>query len=106
MAAAKGTRPPNAGKGRKAGVPNKVTTALKDAIVQAGRVAGEANRKELIAVLGEDAVAPLDGLTVYCAHLALSAPQVFGPLIGKVLPLKVDGEAGIKLVVTWQQPNN
>lgn len=31
MAAAKGTKPPNAGKGRKAGVPNKLTKSVKDA---------------------------------------------------------------------------
>jgi hypothetical protein len=32
MAAPKGTRPPNAGKGRRKGVPNKVTQLAKDAI--------------------------------------------------------------------------
>lgn len=35
MAAAKGTRPPNAGKGRKKGTPNKVTTAFKEAVLTA-----------------------------------------------------------------------
>lgn len=44
MAAAKGTRPPNAGKGRKAGVPNKVTTAAKDAIAMAAEGLGGTDR--------------------------------------------------------------
>jgi len=34
MAAAKGTRPPNAGKGRKPGVPNKTTADVRAAIAQ------------------------------------------------------------------------
>jgi hypothetical protein len=32
MAATKGTRPPNAGKGRKPGVPNRATAAVREAI--------------------------------------------------------------------------
>lgn len=39
MAAAKGTRPPNAGKGRKAGVPNKITRTVKEAFEAAFREA-------------------------------------------------------------------
>lgn len=35
MAAPKGTRPPNAGKGRQKGVPNKISVDLKAAIDQA-----------------------------------------------------------------------
>ena len=33
-------KPPNAGKGRKAGVPNKTTALLKDAILRAAEGAG------------------------------------------------------------------
>ena len=44
MAAAKGTRPPNAGVGRKAGSPNKVTTAAKDAIAMAAEGLGGVDR--------------------------------------------------------------
>jgi hypothetical protein len=32
MPAAKGTRPPNAGKGRKTGIPNKVTTEFRETV--------------------------------------------------------------------------
>ena len=52
MAAAKGTRPPNAGVGRKVGSPNKVTTAAKDAIAMAAEGLGGADR--LIAWAQED----------------------------------------------------
>ena len=34
MAAAKGTRPPNAGKGREKGVPNRATTEFRDTVRQ------------------------------------------------------------------------
>jgi len=71
MAAAKGTRPPNAGVGRKAGVPNKNTTALKDMILKAlDGVGGEA----------------------YLRERAIDNPTAFLTLVGKVLPLQVTGE--------------
>lgn len=40
MPAAKGVRPPNAGKGRKAGIPNKTTIAAKEAIALAAEGLG------------------------------------------------------------------
>lgn len=67
MAAAKGTRPPNAGKGRKAGTPNKVTAALKDMVLNALASAG-----------GED----------YLVAQAKANPTAFLTLVGKVLPLQ------------------
>lgn len=68
MAAAPGTRPPNAGKGRKAGTPNKVTGALKDMILQA-----LANQ----------------GGVAYLETQAKVNPNAFLALIGRVLPLQV-----------------
>lgn len=73
MAAAKGTRPPNAGKGRKAGTPNKVTGALKDLILQALSNAGG---------------------VAYLQAQAEKNPTAFMALVGRVLPLQVkDGGA-------------
>lgn len=68
MPAAKGTRPPNAGKGRQAGVPNKLTTALKDMILQALSDAGGVQ---------------------YLTTQAASNPNAFMALVGRVLPLQV-----------------
>lgn len=52
MAAAKGTRPPNAGIGRKAGIPNKTTMAAKEAIALAAE--GLGGTKRLISWAQED----------------------------------------------------
>ena len=73
MAAAKGTKPPNAGKGRKAGVPNKITATLKDMILQSlSNVGGSA----------------------YLERQAVKQPAAYMALIGRVLPLQVkqDGD--------------
>jgi hypothetical protein len=84
MGARKGFKPPNAGKGRKKGVPNKVTGQLKDMI---------------LAALDEK------GGVVYLMEQADKNPQAFLTLVGKVLPLQVTGENGdgIRLRVTWEQ---
>lgn len=83
MAAAKGTRPPNAGKGRKAGVPNKVTGALKDMVLQA--------------LTNKGGVA-------YLEKQADENPNAFLALVGKVLPLQIgaDGNTSGKLIIEWQ----
>lgn len=69
--------PPNAGKGRVKGVPNKTTALLKDAILQAAEKAGDK-----------------DGLIGYLTVQAKANPGPFMALLGKVLPMQVTGEDG------------
>lgn len=70
-------KPPNAGKGRPKGVPNKNTTALKDMILGALEDAGGVE---------------------YLARQAKENPGAFLTLLGKVLPLQVAGENGRDLL--------
>ena len=77
MAAAKGTRPPNAGKGRKKGIPNKFTGELRDMILQALNGAGGVE---------------------YLKARAQDTPGPFLALVGKVLPLQVQGDPDAPLV--------
>ncbi len=71
--------PPNAGKGRKAGVPNKTTAALKDAILAAAVAVGYDGKGK-------------DGLVGYLKLVASSDVKAFSGLLGKVLPLQITGE--------------
>lgn len=71
-------KPPNAGKGRKKGVPNKTTALLKDAILKAAEAAG-----------GEEG-----GIVAYLTTQAKMNPGPFMALLGKVLPMQVTGEDG------------
>lgn len=68
-------KPPNAGKGRVKGVPNKTTALLKDALLMAGENAHE------------------DGLVGYLTKQAKENPNAFLPLLGKVIPLQITGDA-------------
>lgn len=76
------------GPGRPKGVPNKTTTLLKDAILQAATDAG-----------GGDIVE-------YLKKQAVDHPGPFLALVGKVLPMQVTGEGGGALVVTWLPPES
>jgi hypothetical protein len=83
MPAAKGTIPPNAGKGRPKGSKNKSTALLKDAILQAADQAG-----------GQL------GLVGYLQSQATENPAAFMSLLGKVLPMQVTGADGDALIPT------
>ena len=73
--------------GRPKGVPNRTTTALKDAILLAAEQTGRDGQG------GE-------GLTGYLRRLADDEPKAFSALLGKVLPLQVTGADGNALQVT------
>lgn len=77
----KSAKPPNAGKGRKAGTPNKTTAALKEAILLAAEQVGEDNQGK-------------GGLTGYLRRVAKEDVKAFSGLLGKVLPMQVTGESG------------
>ena len=72
----KGYRPPNAGKGRKKGVPNKMTRDLRDMIVGALEDAG-----------GQD----------YLRAQAKDNPGAFMALVGKTLPKDIKLNGGLLL---------
>ena len=68
-------KPPNAGKGRRKGSPNKTTGALKEAILLAAED------------VGEDAKGK-GGLQGYLRKLAAVDTRSFASLLGKVLPIQ------------------
>jgi len=72
-------KPPNAGIGRQKGLPNKITRQLKDMILGALDKAG-----------GEQ----------YLARQAEDNPSAFLTLVGKILPLQVQGDPDAPLAVT------
>lgn len=67
----------NAGKGRPKGSPNKATRAIREAVVEAFDKAG-----------GVD----------YLVKLAKDDPRTFCGLIGRVIPLQVEGEMDQNIV--------
>ena len=68
--------------GRVKGVPNKTTTALKEAILAAlDTVGGQA----------------------YLERVAEEDPKTFCTLLGKVLPMQLTGENGGAIVMRWAE---
>lgn len=68
------------GPGRPKGIPNKNTTLLKDAILEAATKAGGRA-----------------GLVGYLTAQAKENPQSFMPLLGKVLPMQVSLDGALKI---------
>jgi len=77
----KSAAPPNAGKGRVKGVPNKTTALLKEAIIKAAEQVGSDGQGK-------------GSLVGYCVFLARNQPKAFASLLGRVLPLQVTGPDG------------
>jgi len=79
-------KPPAAGKGRPAGVKNKTTTALKEAILLAAEESGEDLKGK-------------NGLVGYLTRIANDEPRAFAGLLGRVLPLQIAGDANAPITV-------
>jgi hypothetical protein len=73
LAPEKGQRPG----GRKKGVPNKLTTVLKDAILLAAEQVGEDGRGK-------------DGLVGYLRKIARTQPKTYAALLGRLLPYQIN----------------
>ena len=69
----------NAGKGRIAGVPNKTTTAVREAILEAARLSGQDGKGK-------------DGLIGYLMRVASEDVKAFSTLLGRVLPTQISAE--------------
>lgn len=82
MPAAKGTIPPNAGKGRKKGSVNKTTATLKEMILAALDKKG-----------GID----------YLVKQAEASPAAFMTLLGKVLPTQIQGDPEHPLITAIER---
>ena len=76
----------NMGKGRRRGVPNKTTALLKDAILKAAEQAG-------------NDIEDKAGMVAYLKKQAQEQPVAFMSLLGKVLPMQIQGDADNPLVL-------
>lgn len=80
----------NAGKGRPKGSLNKTTTALKEAILSAAENVG-------------NEMSPGSGSTGYLEFLAKDQPSAFATLLGKVLPMQVQGDPDAPIVAVIER---
>jgi hypothetical protein len=90
--------PPNAGKGRPPGVPNKTNQALKEAILLAAEEVGN----EIAEEAEERGESRPGGLAGYLTMVARNDVKSFCVLLGKVLPLQISGADGNALEVTFR----
>lgn len=82
-------KPPAAGRGRAKGTPNRTTSVLKEAILLAAAQVGRDGRGK-------------DGLTGYLRRVAINDARAFAGLLGKVLPMQVEGPRGGPIPVEQQ----
>lgn len=82
----KGPNRGNAGKGRPKGAQNKTTALLKDAILQAAEQAGGGS-----------------GLVGYLTAQAIANPAPFMSLLGKVLPMQIQGDPDAPIVAVIER---
>ena len=75
--------------GRAPGVPNKMTTTLKDAILKAAELVGADGKGK-------------DGLVGYLKDLAGNRKELFVPLLARVLPLQINAKSEEKPVVVYR----
>lgn len=96
MAAAKGTRPPNTGKGRRAGVPNRVTQDVRAALT----AFAEGNVEKLQTWL--NAVAEKD--PAKAADLFIRVLEYHLPKLARTELSGADGNSGIDLRISFVDP--
>jgi hypothetical protein len=77
---------PGPGPGRPKGSPNRITKALKDAIILAAQEAGYDGKGK-------------DGLVGYLKHVADTDVKAFCGLLGRVLPLQLSGDQNGPVIV-------
>lgn len=77
--------------GRAKGTQNKLTRELKHAIVLAAEMVGKDGKGR-------------DGAVGYLAWLAKARPEVFGMLLGKLLPIQVTGQGGGPVQLQYKEP--
>ena len=99
MPAKKGTRPPNAGKGRVKGVPNKVTTEFRETVRQLLDANSENVGRWLTMVAADDPGKALDLLAKLAEYAAPKLGRVEhtgsggGPVTYQIVsPFKVDAD--------------
>ncbi len=85
--------------GRPAGAANKVTRALKDAILYAAAEAGDRFAEQALKDQGREIEG---GLAGYLTVVATTDVKSFCALLGRVLPLQLTGEDGGPLTVTFK----